>query len=84
MGGTRAKAVFWKGGFSEDVEEGLASEHWRGKFIRVSDGDEINFTEQMLGLDLADAVVLFKGSRMNRMEVFFEAVHKSLQENHKN
>lgn len=84
MGGTRAKAVFWKGGFAEDVEEGLASEHWRGKFIRVSDGDENNFTNQMLGLDLADAVVLFKGSRMNRLEVFFEAVHKSLQENHKN
>lgn len=81
MGETRAKAIFWKGDFAQDVQEGIASEHWRGKFFTLVDGDEEKFVEQLLELDLPDAVVLFKGSRLNRLEVFFEALQKRLQAN---
>ena len=78
MGRTRAKAVFWKGGFVQDIEEGLASEGWRGKFFVLPEGEEKAFADEISGLGLADPVVLFKGSRLNRLERSLNALKEKL------
>ncbi|MBQ4133063.1 MAG: UDP-N-acetylmuramoylalanyl-D-glutamyl-2, 6-diaminopimelate--D-alanyl-D-alanine ligase, partial [Desulfovibrionaceae bacterium] len=80
MGCTRAKAVFWKGGFARDVEEGLAAEHWRGKFFTLSDGEEDEFVQAVSELGAGGPVVLFKGSRLNRLELFLNALKARLQD----
>lgn len=79
MGRTRAKAVFWKGGFARDVEEGLAAEGWRGKFFTLPDDGETDFINDILNLGLLNPVVLFKGSRLNRLERFLNTLKAGLQ-----
>ena len=79
MAQTRAKALFWKGGHAEDVQEGLNSEAWRGKFYTIEqEGGGDTFTQQLESLNLTEAVVLFKGSRSNRLEKVLETLRKHL------
>ena len=81
MVATRTKAIFWKGGHAEDVQEGLNSEAWRGKFfITEEDGGGSAFIEQMESLKLPEAVVLFKGSRSNRLEKVLGTLAKYLSD----
>ena len=81
MAATRTKAIFWKGGHAEDVQEGLNSEAWRGKFFIIEEeGGGSNFIEQMESLKLSEAVVLFKGSRSNRLEKVLGTLAKHLSE----
>ena len=79
MGHTRARAIFWKGNFASDVEEGLSAEGWRGKFFTLADKQEAEFVQNISDLGLANPVVLFKGSRLNHLEHFLNSLKSSLQ-----
>jgi UDP-N-acetylmuramoyl-tripeptide--D-alanyl-D-alanine ligase len=65
------RAIFWKGGHREAVRAGLEREHYAGEFIPV-DGPE-EFCSTFDSLHLSGGVILFKGSRMNRLEEFIKA-----------
>ena len=65
------RAVFWKGGHREAVLHGLEREQYLGKFIPVDSPEE--FCRAFALLHLSGGVVLFKGSRANRLEKFVKA-----------
>ena len=81
MSETRAKVIFWKGGFAEEVKDGLDSEGWRGKFYILDDVEK--FAEQFEALALNEGVVLFKGSRMNRLEQYLNHLLSRMDKNNK-
>jgi UDP-N-acetylmuramoyl-tripeptide--D-alanyl-D-alanine ligase len=62
------KVMFWKGGHREAVLSGLEREQYLGEFIPV-DGPE-EFLHAFEQLNLSGGLVLFKGSRFNRLEEF--------------
>ena len=79
LGRLGVDAIYWKGGHGEDVRAGLAAENphaalrWTPvtapeDFVRVWEGEE----RFPLG-----AVVLFKGSRANRLEELLAALEKA-------
>jgi UDP-N-acetylmuramyl pentapeptide synthase len=53
------------------VRGGLEREHYLGKFIPVDSPEE--FRSAFERLNLSGGVVLFKGSRFNRLEEFVKA-----------
>lgn len=79
----RPKAIFWKGCFVDEIKEGLASEDWRGHFIALGESAQAKneFCEQIESLKLPEAVVFFKGSRLNRLEEFVGALREQLTSN---
>ncbi len=60
------KVVFWKGGHAEAVRAGLEREHYSGAFIPLCGAEE--FAALFANMDLSGGIVLFKGSRSNRLE----------------
>lgn len=69
-----AAAVFWHGGHGEDVSKGLAQADWKGEWIPVETVE--GFSACFKGLALREGVLLFKGSRSNKMETYMEAFMK--------
>jgi UDP-N-acetylmuramoyl-tripeptide--D-alanyl-D-alanine ligase len=65
------KAVFWKGGHREAVRSGLKREQYFGEFIPVDSPED--FCRAFEGLHLLGGIILFKGSRFNRLEEFAKA-----------
>jgi UDP-N-acetylmuramoyl-tripeptide--D-alanyl-D-alanine ligase len=65
------KVVFWKGGRGEAVSRGLEREHYFGEFIPVDSPEE--FCGAFASLNLSGGIILFKGSRFNRLEEFVTA-----------
>jgi len=65
------RAVFWKGGSREAVLSGLEREHYVGDFISVDSPEE--FRHAFERLNLSGGILLFKGSRFNRLEEFVTA-----------
>lgn len=65
------RAVFWKGGHAAEVEKGLAKGGYSGPFIHMADTAE--FTAAFRSEGIASGVVLFKGSRSNKLEDFVAA-----------
>jgi UDP-N-acetylmuramoyl-tripeptide--D-alanyl-D-alanine ligase len=65
------RAIFWKGGHREAVLNGLGREHYFGEFIPVDSPEE--FCHAFARLNLAGGIILFKGSRFNRLEEFVRA-----------
>lgn len=66
LAGAAPSAVFWQGGFADEVAEGLAEGGWAGRLVRVADPRDLrgNLGEAGLG----GGVMLVKGSRACRME----------------
>ena len=66
MAQARPEVVFWKGGHAEDVLRGLSKGGYAGKFYPVADALEFGALLEKSGLK--DVLVLFKGSRSNKLE----------------
>lgn len=68
----KARAVFWKGGHGQDVASGLQAERYGGAFRAVETPEDL-----FSGLAACDlekgGVILFKGSRANKLETFVNA-----------
>ena len=65
------RAIFWTGGHGEAVSGGLQREHYLGKFVPVAGPEE--FCRAFERLNLSGGAILFKGSRVNRLEEFVTA-----------
>jgi len=65
------RVIFWKGEHREAVLSGLEREQYFGEFIPVDSPEE--FCRAFERLNLADGIILFKGSRFNRLEEFVKA-----------
>ncbi len=63
-------AAFYVGGYGEELASGLTEGKYSGKFARVAKTGE--FLQGMKNLALDRAVLLFKGSRSNRMEDYVQ------------
>lgn len=77
MAYANAEAVFWKGGQKSQIQAGLRSEGYH-KFFRAIDGaagveDFISGMRQLRASLGSGGVVLFKGSRGNRLELLVAA-----------
>lgn len=70
MGHAAPAAVFWKGGHAAEVAEGLAEAGCRGGFYPVAGGQEFALLLEETNLD--ETLVLFKGSRGNKLERFVD------------
>lgn len=66
MGLAEPEVVFWKGGHAADVEAGLAEAGYRKRMYPVSGGQD--FSLLLEETDLNNTLVLFKGSRGNKLE----------------
>ncbi len=66
MAESRPRAIFWKGNYLEQIQEGLAFGDWTGEVLTIADNDD--FGERFTGLNLSHGVILFKGSRLNKLE----------------
>lgn len=77
MGEARPECIFWKGGWSEAVRDGLGAANWKGVWRQVEDGTDFMaaFGETQPG----EGVILFKGSRFNHMERLFEAFSEQMR-----
>lgn len=62
--------IFWKGGHAAEVEKGLAEAGYAGLFYPVSGGQE--FSLLLDELSYPRGLVLFKGSRGNKLERLVE------------
>ena len=79
MAEARPKAIFWKGAYLEQVREGLALNDWPGEVLQVSDDE--SFRAQAAKLHLEQGVVLFKGSRLNKLERLVDIFRQSVLNN---
>ena len=66
MASVRPAVVFWKGGWAKTVLRGLEQGGYTGALYEISGPDD--FGECMSDSALREGLVLFKGSRMNRLE----------------
>ena len=80
MAEARPKAIFWKGAYLEQVREGLALGDWSGEVLEI--GDDESFRQQAAQLNLEQGVILFKGSRLNKLERLVDVFRQSVL-NHK-
>ncbi len=70
MAATHADAIFWTGGHADDVRQGLEAGGWTGTLQTARTPEE--FMNGFMDSELRSGVVLFKGSRSNRMERMVE------------
>lgn len=68
----RARAVFWTGGFYENVLMGLQLAGFTGSCRQVSVEDPQTLMVALHELGLTSGVILFKGSRANQLEKLVE------------
>ena len=71
------KTVYWKGGQGEAVAKGLRDGGFGGAFAPVADADDFMATFAHSGVE--KAVVLFKGSRSNKLEELVAAFMKGAE-----
>lgn len=69
---SRAQALFWRGGFARDVEQGLGNGSWDGVFAAVDSPAEL--LSRLDAMGLAGAVVLVKASRSVGLDRFAAAI----------
>jgi UDP-N-acetylmuramoyl-tripeptide--D-alanyl-D-alanine ligase len=84
MATTKAKAVLWKGGNVQSIAQGLEQGGFRGEFKTAQSSEE--FKDIMSGQYKkygSCGVVLFKGSRANRLERYVEIFKKEFCPNNK-
>ena len=73
----KPKAFFWKGEQGDEVEDGLRDAGYDGGFVRVADSDA--FSDAWLAANAHSGVVLFKGSRSNRLEELVVALSQLIE-----
>lgn len=78
-----ASALFWKGGHTAALRKGLDSAGFCGPVCEVT-GERADF---LAALDthlphLSGGLVLFKGSRANKLEILVQALHNRLKDRH--
>lgn len=71
MAAAMPRVIFWKGKYAEEVRDGLRREGYAGDFITPTDSED--FSCRLEELRISGGVVLFKGSRSNRLEDFVKA-----------
>ncbi len=71
------RIVFWRGGHAEALRKGLMHAGFAGEFRHVEQPEE--FLDTMRRQDIAQGVVLFKGSRGVHMEEFCDALRGELR-----
>lgn len=64
----KVRALFWAGGYYDDVMSGLSHAGFTGHMQTVDPADPQSFLEAIRGLGISTGTVLFKGSRANRLE----------------
>ncbi len=71
----RPRLVLWKGSYDKEVEAGLEDEHFTGMFSRINAETDMFRALEVLssGERRNGGVILFKGSRLNRLETFVSA-----------
>ena len=68
----KPRAVFWKGGHADDVAQGLEAERYGGAFCPVASAED--FLRGFASCKAEESgVILFKGSRANKLEKLVEA-----------
>lgn len=68
----KPRAVFWKGGHRDDVAQGLEAERYGGVFCPVASAED--FLHGFASCTAKEGgVILFKGSRSNKLEKLVEA-----------
>ena len=70
----KPRAFFWKGDQGDTVEDGLRDAGYDGMFVRVADADA--FRDAWLVANAHSGVVLFKGSRSNKLEELVAALSR--------
>ena len=80
MGKAEPAVIFWHGAFMHEVLAGLTSAHHPCPFVPTADAEEFVNTCNGLVPLCRDAVVLFKGSRANRLETYVQAFAKALEQ----
>lgn len=73
---TPCRVVFYHGVHADDVQRGLESAGWAGVLVRVN-GPE-NFITAFKNMGLEPGVVLFKGSRVNKLEEYADRLKQEL------
>lgn len=71
---TGASIIFWKGGMIDNVLIGLKKGGFKGILEKISTEQE--FQSLFLEHKLDEGIIVFKGSRSNKMEVFVDAFMK--------
>lgn len=66
------RALIWKGGYGEAVVKGLRDAGYAGPFTLVADAP--SFTAAFTALGVHSGLVLFKGSRSNKLEELIAAL----------
>lgn len=77
---TAASVIFWIGDQFEHILHGLESKKFTGKALACRDTKA--FIQAFCTLNLSHGVILFKGSRSNKVERFVEALMLHLQTKH--
>ncbi|MDE5833669.1 MAG: UDP-N-acetylmuramoyl-tripeptide--D-alanyl-D-alanine ligase [Desulfovibrio sp.] len=75
IGEANPVAVFWKGGMATAVKEGIGDHS--PSFCEIRDPQE--FIQEWISRPRDEGVILFKGSRANRMEVMLEILQPVLR-----
>jgi UDP-N-acetylmuramoyl-tripeptide--D-alanyl-D-alanine ligase len=70
-------AVFYHGSHSRDLQAGLNSSAWTGRFAEFESSSE--FLTQWKRVSEGNGVVLFKGSRAGNMEIHLEALRAEMK-----
>lgn len=76
MAEIRPRAIFWKGGYLEEIKEGLGLGDWPGEVLFLT--DDAAFAELFAGFKLSPGVILFKGSRLNKLERLVEIFKREM------
>ncbi len=77
MGAAKPAAVFWKGGYVNEVQQGLAGAAWNGQFFSVEDAAA--FMHAFARIQVPGGLILFKGSRGNALEIFVKTFCDAVQ-----
>ncbi|MDL2216871.1 UDP-N-acetylmuramoyl-tripeptide--D-alanyl-D-alanine ligase [Desulfovibrio sp. OttesenSCG-928-M14] len=78
MAEAKVESVFWKGGQVAAVRRGLRQGQYQGDFYPVASADEMR--SLLHEFDMQRGLVLFKGSRSNRMEELLEIFKEWMEE----
>ncbi len=73
VAGIKPRLVCWKGGHRKAFEEGLLSERFGGMFCPVASAEDMLAGLAACRLDEGGGVILFKGSRSNKLETLVNA-----------
>ena len=71
----KPRLVCWKGGYRDDFEAGLKAGRYNGVFCPVASAEDM--LKGLAACELGGGVILFKGSRSNKLETLVNAFNAS-------